>query len=63
MSTRMALGVVFSVALTLQASNDYPTKPVRVIEPFGAGGGPDLTGSSVTPIECPSVRPTWRYSS
>jgi len=30
--------------LTLQASNDYPTKPVRVIEPFGAGGGPDLTG-------------------
>jgi tripartite-type tricarboxylate transporter receptor subunit TctC len=44
MSTRMALGVVFSVALTLQASNDYPTKPVRVIEPFGAGGGPDLTG-------------------
>src|SRR6476660_1009598 len=21
---------------------DYPTKPVRLIEPFGAGGGPDL---------------------
>ena len=20
----------------------YPTKPVRLIEPFGAGGGPDL---------------------
>ena len=23
-------------------AHDYPTKPVRVIEPFGAGGGPDL---------------------
>ena len=23
-------------------AHDYPTKPVRLIEPFGAGGGPDL---------------------
>ena len=23
-------------------AEDYPTKPVRLIEPFGAGGGPDL---------------------
>jgi tripartite-type tricarboxylate transporter receptor subunit TctC len=23
-------------------AQDYPTKPVRLIEPFGAGGGPDL---------------------
>jgi tripartite-type tricarboxylate transporter receptor subunit TctC len=23
-------------------AHDYPAKPVRVIEPFGAGGGPDL---------------------
>src|SRR6266566_2223462 len=23
-------------------SEDYPIKPVRLIEPFGAGGGPDL---------------------
>ena len=23
-------------------TEDYPTKPVRLIEPFGAGGGPDL---------------------
>jgi len=47
MSTRMALGVVFSVALTLQASNDYPTKPVRLIEPFGAGGGTDLVSRAL----------------
>ena len=23
-------------------AQDYPAKPVRMIEPFGAGGGPDL---------------------
>jgi tripartite-type tricarboxylate transporter receptor subunit TctC len=25
-------------------AQDYPTKPVRMIDPFGAGGGPDLVG-------------------
>src|SRR5258708_28966853 len=42
MATRMALRFVISLVLMLQASIDYPTKPVRLIEPFGAGGGPDL---------------------
>jgi tripartite-type tricarboxylate transporter receptor subunit TctC len=28
----------------LQTSHDYPKKPVRLIEPLGAGGGPDLVG-------------------
>ena len=23
-------------------AEDYPTKPVQLIEPFGTGGGPDL---------------------
>ena len=27
---------------------DYPAKPVRVIEPFGVGGGPDLVARSVS---------------
>lgn len=27
--------------------HDYPTRPVRVIDPFGAGGGPDLVGRAV----------------
>jgi hypothetical protein len=31
----------------LQSSPDYPTKPVRLIEPFGAGGGPDLVGRAL----------------
>jgi tripartite-type tricarboxylate transporter receptor subunit TctC len=31
----------------LQSSPDYPTKPVRLIEPFGVGGGPDLVGRAL----------------
>ena len=42
MSTRTATGLVFSLILIMQGVQDYPTKPVRLIEPFGAGGGPDL---------------------
>ena len=43
----MALGFVCSLALMLQTSQDYPVKPVRFIEPFGAGGGPDLVGRAL----------------
>jgi tripartite-type tricarboxylate transporter receptor subunit TctC len=31
----------------LQTSHDYPRKPVRLIEPFGAGGGPDLVSRAL----------------
>jgi len=31
----------------LQTLRDYPTKPVRLIEPFGAGGGPDLVSRAL----------------
>jgi len=47
MSTRIALGLVCSLALMLRGSQDYPTKPVHLIEPFGAGGGPDLVGRAL----------------
>jgi tripartite-type tricarboxylate transporter receptor subunit TctC len=47
MSTRMLLAFVCSLALILQASQNYPTRPVRLIEPFGAGGGPDLVGRAL----------------
>jgi tripartite-type tricarboxylate transporter receptor subunit TctC len=32
-----------------QRLRDYPTKPVRVIEPFGAGGGPDVLARAISP--------------
>jgi tripartite-type tricarboxylate transporter receptor subunit TctC len=48
MSTRMVLGFVFSLAV-MQSFQGYPTKPVRLIEPFGAGGGPDLIARAVSP--------------
>jgi tripartite-type tricarboxylate transporter receptor subunit TctC len=47
MSTLTAFGVVCSLALVPQSSQDYPTKPVHLIEPFGAGGGPDLVGRAL----------------
>src|SRR6202021_3322217 len=49
MLTRRALGFVFSLLVILQASQDYPSKPVRIIEPFGAGGGPDLIARAISP--------------
>src|SRR3979411_1856440 len=49
MLTRIVLGFVCSLTLMLQSSQDYPTKRVRVIEPFGAGGGPDLMARAVSP--------------
>src|SRR3984893_12864753 len=49
MSTRMALGFLCSLALMLQIPQDYPTSPVRVIEAFGAGGGPDVMARAISP--------------
>jgi tripartite-type tricarboxylate transporter receptor subunit TctC len=49
MLTRMALGFVFWLSVILQVSQDYPSKPVRMIEPFGAGGGPDLLARAISP--------------
>ena len=31
------------------SARDYPAKPVRIIEPFGAGGGPDLLARALVP--------------
>jgi tripartite-type tricarboxylate transporter receptor subunit TctC len=30
-------------------TKDYPTQPVRLIEPFGAGGGPDVIARAISP--------------
>lgn len=40
---------VLSAANAVSVAQEYPTKPVRVIEPFGAGGGPDLVARAVAP--------------
>jgi tripartite-type tricarboxylate transporter receptor subunit TctC len=44
----MFLGVVCSLPLMLQSAQHYPAQPVRVIEPFGVGGGPDLVARAVS---------------
>src|ERR1700730_10871863 len=49
MLTRMALGFDLSLIVILQASHDFSWKPVRMIEPFGAGGGPDLIARAISP--------------
>jgi len=31
------------------STKDFPTKPVRIVEPFGVGGGPDLLARALAP--------------
>jgi tripartite-type tricarboxylate transporter receptor subunit TctC len=47
----MKLLVLFLLSITsgLTFAQDYPTKPVRIIEPFGAGGGPDVVARAISP--------------
>jgi tripartite-type tricarboxylate transporter receptor subunit TctC len=46
---RLLVLFLFSITNGLTFAQDYPTKPVRMIEPFGAGGGPDLVSRVVSP--------------
>src|ERR1700730_11831018 len=39
-------------ALKVIVAQDYPTKPVRLIEPFGVGGGPDLVARALARELC-----------
>ena len=32
-----------------ESAQDYPAKPVRIVDPFGAGGGPDLLARALAP--------------
>ena len=43
------MGFVFSLAVTLQSFQGYPIKSIRMIEPFGAGGGPVLIARAISP--------------
>ncbi len=40
---------VRSAANVAAATQDYPAMPVRIIDPFGAGGGPDLLARTLAP--------------
>jgi tripartite-type tricarboxylate transporter receptor subunit TctC len=40
---------VAHAANSLVLEQDYPTKPVHIIEPFGLGGGPDLLARALAP--------------
>jgi len=40
---------LLSITSGMTFAQDYPTRPVRVIEPFGAGGGPDVIARAVSP--------------
>ena len=45
----LLLLLLLSVANVVSVAQDYPTKPVRIIEPFGAGGGPDVVARAISP--------------
>ena len=49
MFSRIVLALVCSLVVMLQGSADYPAKPVRIIKPFGAGGGPDIIARAISP--------------
>jgi len=44
---RVLFLLLLSITSAVTFAQDYPTKPVRMIEPFGAGGGPDLLGRAL----------------
>ena len=46
---RLLVLFLLSIANGLTFAQDYPTKPVRIIEPFGAGGGPDVVARAISP--------------
>ena len=46
---RVPLLFLLSITSALALAQDYPNKPVHMIEPFGAGGGPDLIARAISP--------------
>ena len=45
--SRHALAVALLLTASAAVAQDYPTKPIRLIVPFGAGGGSDYVGRLV----------------
>ncbi len=46
---RFLLLFLLSITNGATFAQDYPTRPVRIIEPFGAGGGPDVGARAISP--------------
>src|SRR5579864_2552761 len=46
---RVLFLLLLSITSAVTFAQDYPTKPVRMIEPFGVGGGPDVISRAVSP--------------
>ena len=46
---RLLVLLLLSITNGLTFTQGYPTKPVRIIEPFGVGGGPDLVARAISP--------------
>jgi len=46
---RFLLLFLLSITNGVTFAQDYPTRPVRIIEPFGAGGGPDVVARAISP--------------
>jgi len=42
MTCRLLLSAAFSLGFALAAAQDYPTRPIRIIVPYPAGGSADL---------------------
>jgi tripartite-type tricarboxylate transporter receptor subunit TctC len=46
---RLLLLFLLSITSGITFAQDYPVRPVRIIEPFGPGGGPDVIARAISP--------------
>jgi tripartite-type tricarboxylate transporter receptor subunit TctC len=46
---RFLLLFLLSITNRVTFAQDYPTRPVHMIEPFGVGGGPDVVARAISP--------------
>lgn len=54
----VAFACVLAAASAVTWANDYPTKPIRIIVPFAAGGSADATGRMLAD----HLRDTWKQT-